>query len=330
MILYLRYKILRQGLKFNERFENGCFMNEIWSWEDLRLFIGVARAGGLAGAVETTHASAPTLSRRMHCLERAMGTTLFIRTRDGYELTSAGSELLGLAETLQNGALRIDRWKSNADTLPVVKIAAGAWTASFIARHLAGLVNPDTPVRIEIATGVSQADLLRRQANLGLRNRRPEAQGLAGQRLVRVEFAMYGSLPFIRDHRIAIDHGRMQECTWIALAPAGPKPPSAVWLDDYLHKEPDITCSSAQAMLEAALGGAGLCVLPCFIGDTENRLARASPVIESLGHDQWLVSHDDDRHQKQIATVQRALATLIRGHRSLFAGLLATRPGAPQ
>lgn len=284
------------------------------------MFVGVARAGGLAGAVETTRASAPTLSRRMLRLERAMGAPLFTRTRDGYELTPSGHELLALAETMQNGALRIDRWKSNADTLPLVKIAAGTWTATFIARHLACLANPEIPGRIEIATGISQADLLRRQANLGLRNRRPEARGLAGQRLVRVEFAIYGSLPFIRDHQGSIDQNRLQDCAWIAFSPPGPRPPSAVWLEDYLHDDPDVVCSSAHAMLEAALGGAGLCVLPCFIGDAERRLTRASPVIESLAHDQWLVSHDEDRHQRQIAYVQKALATLMRGHRALFAG----------
>lgn len=296
----------------------------------MRLFIAVARAGGLAGAVETARASAPTLSRRMLCLERAMGTVLFKRSRDGYDLTQSGQELLALAETLQDGALRIDRWKSNTDPLPTVKIAAGAWTAAFIARHLPALIDPGNPVRIEISTGISQADLLRREANLGLRNRRPDAQGLAGQRLVRVEFAIYGDRSFIQDHHQAIDQGRLPDCTWIALSPPGPKPPSAVWLDDYLSNEPQIICSSAQAMLEAALSGAGLCILPCFIGDAEPRLARASSVIESLAHDQWLVSHDEDRHQRQIANVQKALAALIRGHRPLFAGRLATPPIARQ
>jgi len=310
---------------FNRQIGNSYFMIERWSWEDLRLFVGVARAGGLAGAVQTTRSSAPTLSRRMLCLERAMGKTLFIRTRDGYDLTASGHELLALAETMQNGALRIDRWKSNAETMPLVKVAAGAWTASFIARHLASLANPRIPVRIEIAAGISQADLLLRQANLGLRNSRPEARGLAGQKLVRVEFAIYGSLAYIRDRQELIDQKRLHACAWIAFSPSGPKPPSAVWLDDYLPNDPDIVCSSAQAMLEAVLGGAGLCVLPCFIGDAENRLARASPAIASLAHDQWLVSHDEDRHQKQIAYVRKALATLVRSHRALFAG---ERPAA--
>jgi len=45
-------------------------MNETkLNWDDLRLFVAVARAGGLASAEKTTGKSAPTLGRRMLALE---------------------------------------------------------------------------------------------------------------------------------------------------------------------------------------------------------------------------------------------------------------------
>ena len=65
----------------------------------------------------------------------------------------------------------------------------------------------------------------------------------------------------------------------------GPKVPSATWLDRHVHREARLKCSTAQAVLEAALAGAGLCVLPCFIGDAEAKLTRASGIIAELGHD---------------------------------------------
>ena len=73
-------------------------MDETWNWDDLRLFLAVARASGLAKAAPMTRVSAPTLSRRMTSLERALGGTLFLRHRNGYDLTTAGKELLELAE----------------------------------------------------------------------------------------------------------------------------------------------------------------------------------------------------------------------------------------
>ncbi len=297
-------------------------MNETWNWDDLRLFLSVARVGGLARAVPITQASAPTLSRRMRSLERALGTSLFVRRRDGYELTIAGKELLELAEALEEGALGVERWRTAADPHPVVKIAAGAWTSAFIARHMSNLIDNNEGLTIEILTGAAPADLLRREGNLGLRNRRPETPGLAGRRLVRVEFAIYGEATLVRSCPEATEERRFAACHWIAFSPPGPKVASAVWLDQHLHREARLRCSTAQAVLEAALAGTGLCVLPCFIGDTEPKLARASGIIAELGHDQWLVSHDDDRQNKHIKQVSGRLSKLIRAHEELFNGEL--------
>ncbi len=295
-------------------------MNETWNWDDLRLFLAVARAGGLARAGTVTGFSAPTLARRMLSLERALGTELFLRRRRGYDLTSAGEELIGLAEAVERAALGIERWCSAADKAPRVRIAAGAWMSRFLARHMASLLEPEERLGIEIVTGIAPADLLRREANLGLRNRRPETPGLAGRRLVRVAFAIYGERGFLSDHPEARDNRRFAACPWIAFSPPGPSLPSSLWLDQQLLSEPLLTCSTAEAVLEAALAGIGLTVLPCFIGDGEPGLLRASSTLADLEHEQWLVSHDDDRHQREIKALAERLTALVRAHSSLFGG----------
>jgi DNA-binding transcriptional LysR family regulator len=207
------------------------FMNETWKWDDLRLFLAVARGNGLAKAAPLTRSSAPTLSRRMTALERALGRTLFLRHRNGYDLTQAGEELLGLAEAVEAGTLRIERWRSAEDPNPVVKIAAGVWTSAFLARHMAALVADRDALRVEILSGAAPADLLRREANLGLRNHRPETPGLAGRRVAHVAFAVYGETAYVRDRPEARDERRYAACRWIAFSPPGPKVPSAVWLE---------------------------------------------------------------------------------------------------
>ncbi len=292
----------------------------MWHWDDLKLFLAVARAGGLAGAVGTTGLSAPTLGRRMLSLERAMGVALFLRHRLGYDLTAAGRNLLALAEEFEQGALAIDRWRGAAETQPVVTIAAGAWTSAFVARHSATLVAPDEGMTLEIRTASGLADLTRRQANLGLRNRQPDQPGLAGQRLVRVAFAVYGARGIDERFPEARDERRYQACPWIAFAPEGPKVPTAVWLAQRSLRSARVRCSTAEALLEATRSGLGLAVLPCFIGDSEAGLMRVSDPIAELGHDQWLVSHDDDRHLAPIRRLSRRLAALLRAHKDLFEG----------
>ena len=67
-------------------------------------------------------------------------------------------------------------------------------------------------------------------------------------------------------------------------------------------------------------GGAGIGVMPCFIGDQDPVLMRAGGLIEELTETQWLVMHDDDRHQKEVRMVIERIRTLFADHAALLAG----------
>jgi DNA-binding transcriptional LysR family regulator len=164
------------------------------------------------------------------------------------------------------------------------------------------------------------ADIARREANLGIRNHRPTAPGLAGRRLVRVEFAVYGAPSYVAKHPEAYKESRFRRCEWLAFSPPGVSVPSAMWLEQRLECIALLRCSAPNPLLDAAISGAGLCVLPCFIGDGENGLTRLSDPLPELSHDQWLVSHDDDRRNQAIRHVATSLSRLIRSHKALFAG----------
>ena len=220
-------------------------MNETLDWNDLRLFLAVARGGGLAGGARAVRASAPTLGRRILTLERALGVKLFARHQQGYELTADGLDLLAHAEKVERAVLGIERWRTASAPEAVVTIAAGAWTGAFLARNIGELIADDDRVRVEIKTGSASEDLLRRQANLGLRNRRPETPGLAGKQLGTVAFAVYGAKSLVRQHPEAKDNeARYKHCAWIGFHPPGPLVPSAVWLAARLKAEPKLSCSS--------------------------------------------------------------------------------------
>ena len=107
-------------------------MNESnFDWDNLRLFLAVARAGGLGPAAEQTGKSAPTLGRRMIELERNLGTELFHRKPRGYDLTEDGQALLKKVESIE-ARVRPVTESGLATAPPLVKISAGTWvTRSF-------------------------------------------------------------------------------------------------------------------------------------------------------------------------------------------------------
>src|SRR5687767_5063808 len=75
------------------------------SSSDLTYFLEIAQQGNLTRSANRLGISQPSLTLAMQRLEHSVGTTLFIRTRQGVKLTKAGDRLL--AETRQ----LMSRWE---------------------------------------------------------------------------------------------------------------------------------------------------------------------------------------------------------------------------
>jgi DNA-binding transcriptional LysR family regulator len=70
-------------------------------WDDLRLFLAVARAETLSGASATVRLDPATLGRRVARLEQKLSVGLFIKSPQGYALTDAGQRLMVKAEAAE-------------------------------------------------------------------------------------------------------------------------------------------------------------------------------------------------------------------------------------
>ena len=289
------------------------------NWDEIRLFLAIAKAGGLSAAVPESGLSAPTLNRRISEFEKTLGVQLFVRKAKGYTLTRAGEELLERVEPMAGHARQVGLWREGHDPRPRVRIACGYWTGVYIARNLAVLRDSmDGAVRIDILSGAGFLNLSRREADLAVRNVLPTQQGLARRRIGRVDFALYAAPTYLDSHPDAQTPQRAKTCDWVVPTPAAATGASARWLSQHLERPASITSDTPHALLEAVCAGAGLCVLPCFVGESDARLQRCSEAIEGLGHTQWLVSHDISRKERPIRRVAGALYDLFARDLALF------------
>ncbi|WP_372424452.1 LysR family transcriptional regulator [Salinarimonas chemoclinalis] len=264
-------------------------------WSDLHLFLAVARAGGLSPAARLTGTSPATLGRRMVALERALGRELFVRHERGYEPTADGRKLM---DDLADVEARIQRLTARPDpgARPLVKVSAGTWTTLALLGRLDEITGTPADVRLRFIAAENILHISRREAVIGFRNRPPSEDGLAGRRLARVEFAPYAA-PGAPD-------------LWIKVAA---DTPSARWLDRTIG--PNALCEvvAPRNSLDLALAGKGVALLPTFVGDTEPRLARVGETVPELAHEQWLVTHQDDRHLPEVRrTIDRMCRVLTR------------------
>lgn len=260
-------------------------MNESdFDWDDLRLFLAVARHGGLGPASGPTGKSAPTLGRRMLALERRLGLELFERQPRGYALTDQGRELLSRAIELEGRIAPLAEAR-NDRAPPVVKVSAGSWVTHLLCAHAATLTANDA-VALRFIAADHVLDIAHREPVIGIRNRRPEQPGLAYRRTGRVQFAVY-----------AADAGASVWARVIGTTP------SALWVKQQASTSAAIEVTHPRNALDLARAGAAKAVLPTFIGDAETGLRRLGAPIEELEHEQWLVTHHEDRFLPPVRRV---------------------------
>lgn len=271
-------------------------------WSDLRIFLTIARAGGLAAAAKTTGQSPATLGRHIVNLERALGEELFRRLPSGYELTDAGRRRLVQVEAVEGRIVDIVRDPSERDAGLPIRISAGTWMTWFLTRHVTELC---TTGRFLVFSATEERhNIGRRETLIGIRNQRPTTPGLAVRRTATVSFATY-----------ALSDGSARD-EWIACTV---DTPSARWVRDQKRPHIRMEVSHPRTLLDLALAGAGQVVLPCFVGAAHESLVRTGPIIEELSHEQWLVVHGEDRNRNGVRETIDAIASLIVAKRSLFA-----------
>lgn len=281
------------------------------SWDDVRLFLAVARLGGLSAATATTGLSAPTLGRRVTALERQFGETLFVRRQTGYQLTAAGEALLQRADEVEQAMLALTRWRDGAVGERTVRISAGTWTTAFLATNIDALWHVSDGIRVEFATAYHKLDIGRRAADLGLRSQRPVEANLAGRQLGHVAYALYAGRQLINGVEAGMFVGVTGEAATIA---------SARWLVAHHGDRIAVRGNDMLSVRELVAAGAGLSVFPCFVGDSDPRLVRVASPIAELETEQWLVLHHEDRHRPEVRKIAERVATLIKGKAPLFRG----------
>jgi len=281
------------------------------SWDDLRLFLDVARLGGLSAATRTTKLSAATLGRRVTALEHQIGEPLFVRSQTGYALTGAGEELLRRAEEVEAAMQSLTRWRDGALGDRIVRISAGSWTSAFLSSHIGELWNADDGIRIELVTVYEKVDIGRRAADLGIRSARPTEPNLAGRQIGKVAHALYCAPKLVNGVAAGL---------FVGVTGDGGNIASARWLMAHHGDRIGVRGNDVHSVRELVAAGAGLGVFPCFVGDSDPRLARIAAPIPELQTELWLVSHHEERHRPEVRRVADRIAALMKEHAALFRG----------
>lgn len=156
------------------------------NWDDLRLFLAVAREETLSGAGKVLRLDPATLGRRMQRLEEALQARLFVKSPQGYTLTEAGMSLLTRAEIAER-AMRnaVAELPDVSDRLSgQIRIGAPDGSANYLLPQVCAAIadeNPDLDIQIVALPRVF--NLSRREADMAIAVSAPTAGRLVVQKI---------------------------------------------------------------------------------------------------------------------------------------------------
>jgi len=287
-------------------------------WDDVRVFLAVARHGSLRAAGRALDLSQPTVGRRLASFEATFGgPALFDRLPEGLRLNAAGEALLAVAEELESAALALERRRAAASPAlsGTVRVSVGEWAASFLARYLAGTSAVALPsgITLELVETQQTANLARREADLALRHHPPDGGDLYITKAGVFACAVY--------RRIGAEGA-----AWVTYTEEQAHYPTARWVQDRLRETGSSVAlrASNMPMQSAAIrAGAGRGVLPCFLGDADPLLERLTPPVPEIAVEYWVIVHRDLRRAACVRAVIDWIRHLFEERRDELSGIAA-------
>jgi DNA-binding transcriptional LysR family regulator len=301
------------------------------NWDDMRIFLAVARKGNLSAAARSLKVTQPTVGRRLRTLEESLAVRLFDRLPDGFVPTAAGEELIPLAEEMERTAETLRRRQASlAERVSgTVRLSVTEITAQFLSEHVATLRERLPDIELEIACSHHNANLSKREADLVLRECLPEQQALIARRLGEFRYAVYGAAEFVRSHPIALTEGRYEACRWVGFDEEHAYFTQQKWLDQKLGKHAAAVRVNNGIVLHSVVrNGAGLGVLPCFAGDKDPALVRLTPPLADVVSTKHIIVHQDLRRVPSVRAVMDELIDLFKREAPLLAGHIQARTSA--
>jgi DNA-binding transcriptional LysR family regulator len=292
-------------------------------WTDLQFFLEIARAGKLGKAADILGVDATTASRRLRRLEARLSTTLFERTREGQVLSERGEALLTKVEAMARAAMTIGEPSAQepADRLTgTLRISAsegfGSW---FLAQHVPEFVTSHPLLTLDLVASSGFLSLSKREADIAVMLSRPRAGPVIARKLSDYTLRLYASARYLEAAgRPRTPDDLRREHRLVGYIPDLIYAPELSYLDEVRSDlVPGLRSSSINAQHHLIAAGAGIGVLPCFMGDADPGLKRALPEVRIV-RSFWLVTHQDTHQFARIRAGRDWIIRIVDENRSVL------------
>jgi len=285
------------------------------NWDDLRLFLTVARYSSLDQSAHQLRLDPTTLGRRIRRLERSLDVSLLERSRKGHRLTPTGEAMLAQLEEVEHQVLDlVESISGEAKRVQgVVRLSVTeAFGNVLIAPALGALFARHPDLKIELVASTGLLSVSKREADMAVLLSRPSRGRLKVQKLTDYSLQLYATRTYLNKFPKIHTPEDLRQHTLIGYVDDLIYSPRLRYFDEVAPGlSPALTSSSLLAQKQLATADCGIAVLPKFVGDQEPRLRLVLPKEVHITRSFYLAVHEDLFDHARIQVVVEFLQALI-------------------
>jgi DNA-binding transcriptional LysR family regulator len=282
-------------------------------WDDLRVFLAVARTESLSGAGKLLRLDPATVGRRIVKLEEALGARLFVKSPQGYGVTEAGLRLLPHAEAAEQAvqAAADDLRGGTGGLSGQVRIGAPDGCANYLLPQVVAAICDDNPgLEVQIVALPRVINLSKREADMVIAVSPPTAGRLTVQRLTDYHLHLAASLAYLDRHGTPQRRAELTAHRIVGYIPDMIFDKELDYLAEIGVTEVPLASNSVPVQLNWLRHGAGM--VHDFALPSAPELVKVLPVEVSLTRAFWLIRHADDRRIDRMNRFADLLAQGLR------------------
>ncbi len=285
------------------------------NWDDMRVFLAVAREESLSSAGRILKIDPATVGRRIARLEATLDAPLFTKSQQGYILTRAGQRLLdhGLqAEEAMRAAAGavVGSTKSLSGQ---IRIGAPDGSANYLLPQVCAKIsdaNPDLDIQILALPRI--INLSRREADMAVTVSAPTAGKLLVKKISDYRLHMVAAQEYLDRHDPIRKVGDLKGHRLIGYIPDMIFDRELDYLNDIGVDRVALASNSVSVQLRQVSLGTGVCVAHDFTLPFHPNLRKILTDQVHLTRSFYLVRHQGDQRNERLNRFAEALTQGIR------------------
>ncbi|NVZ17803.1 MULTISPECIES: LysR family transcriptional regulator [unclassified Pseudomonas] len=277
------------------------------NWDDARVFLAVCRESTLRGAARVLGVDQATVGRRVNALEKSLNATLFLRTSEGYALTAVGEAALQSVENMERSALDLERQVLGLDdrlTGTVRVTTTDSLAIDFLIPAIARLHDAHPDVRVQMDASTQLLNLAKREADIAVRNTRPDNPDLIARRIARWPVGLFASQAYIDRHGAPEPGSLFEGHDLVVYQPHLQSQKDLTLVSEPLGRGRIVAALSSSLLVRRSIAaGVGIGEVPIVSGERDGLVRLWPDRTRPLPYDVWLVTHADLRHTARVRVV---------------------------